>query len=189
MLKHIQAVLILPVMVTVVIPGLLILTAEPGKTGWALSLPLNWLALLGGVLFVSAGLILLFKTISLFATIGQGTLAPWFATRKLVVQGIYQYVRNPMISGVFCILLGEVLIFGSTILLTWFFMVVIINLIYIPLFEEPGLERRFGADYGLYKQNVPRWIPRLAPWQPPGGKVRMSENTSGSLASGEVEEK
>jgi protein-S-isoprenylcysteine O-methyltransferase Ste14 len=189
MLKHIQAILILPVMVTIVIPSLLILTAEPSKAGWSLPPPLNQLALLGGVLFVSAGLILMFRTISLFVTVGQGTLAPWFATRKLVMQGIYQHMRNPMISGVFCILLGEALIFGSMVLLTWFVMVVIINLIYIPLLEEPGLEQRFGADYVLYKQNVPRWIPRLTPWQAPGAQVRVGENTSGSLASEEFEEK
>lgn len=169
MLKHIQAILTLPVMVTVVIPSILIFMTEPIKVGWSLPWPLNQLALFGGILFVSAGLRLMFKTISLFATVGQGTLAPWFATRKLVVQGSYQYVRNPMISGVFCILLGEALIFGSVALLTWFVIAVTINLIYIPLLEEPGLERRFGADYRLYKQNVPRWIPRLTPWQAPWG--------------------
>jgi protein-S-isoprenylcysteine O-methyltransferase Ste14 len=186
MLKHIQAILTLPVMVTVVIPGLLILTAESSR---GLPPPLDRLALLGGVLIVGAGLMLMFKTISLFARVGQGTLAPWFATRKLVVQGIYQYVRNPMISGVFCILLGEALIFSSVALLIWLVVFVTINLIYIPLLEEPGLEQRFGADYVLYKQNVPRWIPRLTPWRMPGGKIGLSENTSGSLAAEEREEK
>jgi len=38
-------------------------------------------------------------------------------------------------------------------------------MIYIPLGEEPGLAKRFGDDYHLYKQNVPRWIPRLTPWE------------------------
>jgi len=42
---------------------------------------------------------------------------------------------------------------------------VLVNAIYIPLVEEPGLERRFGDDYFLYKKNVPRWIPRLRPWE------------------------
>ena len=32
--------------------------------------------------------------------------------------------------------------------------------------EEPGLEKRFGAEYVEYKRNVPRWIPRLKPWRP-----------------------
>ena len=49
----------------------------------------------------------------LFATIGHGTLAPWNPPEKLVVRGVYRHVRNPMITGVFCILLGEAVFFGS----------------------------------------------------------------------------
>ena len=33
--------------------------------------------------------------------------------------------------------------------------------------EEPGLQRRFGDDYRRYKANVPRWVPRATPWEPP----------------------
>jgi len=44
--------------------------------------------------------------------------------------------------------------------------VLFINAIYIPLLEEPGLVRRFGADYETYRRHVPRWIPRLSPWNP-----------------------
>jgi protein-S-isoprenylcysteine O-methyltransferase Ste14 len=94
-------------------------------------------------------------------------------TQKLVVRGIYRHVRNPMISGVCAILLGEALVFGSFNLLFWFGFVVLLNMIYLPLVEEPGLEERFGDDYLRYKQNVPRWIPRLRPWRGgcPQGKV------------------
>jgi protein-S-isoprenylcysteine O-methyltransferase Ste14 len=35
------------------------------------------------------------------------------------------------------------------------------------VYEEPGLERRFGGDYRAYKLNVPRWLPRHTPWVPP----------------------
>ncbi|MEW5718671.1 MAG: hypothetical protein AB1817_08610 [Chloroflexota bacterium] len=35
---------------------------------------------------------------------------------------------------------------------------------YIPLVEERGLEKRFGEEYRIYKQNVPRWIPRAKAW-------------------------
>jgi protein-S-isoprenylcysteine O-methyltransferase Ste14 len=110
------------------------------------------------------------KTNMLFATIGKGTLAPWTPTRKLVVRGVYRHVRNPMISGVFCILLGEALLFGSPNLFTWFMIFVLINITYIPLFEEPGLEKRFGQDYLIYKKNVPRWIPRRKPWEAPASE-------------------
>lgn len=165
--QHVQAILTLPVMVALVIPGVILSTTRVANVGWSLPAPLHLLPSLIGGLLGGLGLLLMVKTIALFATIGQGTLAPWFATRKLVVQGIYRHVRNPMISGVFCILLGEAVFFGSTALLTWFGIFVLINLMYIPLIEEPGLERRFGLDYVLYKRNVPRWIPRRTAWQAP----------------------
>ena len=95
---------------------------------------------------------------------GKGTLAPWDETRRLVVRGPYRYVRNPMLSGVFSILLGEALLLGSPPLLLWFVGVVVANTLYMPLVEEPGLRRRFGAEYDVYCANVPRWIPRLRPW-------------------------
>ena len=41
-----------------------------------------------------------------------------------------------------------------------------VNAVYMPLFEEPGLQRRFGKDYEAYAANVPRWLPRLRPWEP-----------------------
>ena len=107
------------------------------------------------------------KTISLFARIGKGTLAPWSPTRHLVAQGVYRHVRNPMISGVFAILLGEAAFFRSPHLLIWFLVFVAVNSIYIPLAEEPELRKRFGEDYLLYCKNVSRWIPRLKPWEPP----------------------
>jgi protein-S-isoprenylcysteine O-methyltransferase Ste14 len=109
----------------------------------------------------------MYQTIGLFVRVGEGTLAPWDPTQKLVVRGVYRHVRNPMISGVFCILLGEAILAGSLPLLDWFFFFLLVNLIYIPLLEEPGLARRFGEDYLRYKENVPRWIPQVKPWEAP----------------------
>jgi len=70
-----------------------------------------------------------------------------------------------MISGVFLVLLGEAVLAVSLPLLGWSAVFVFVNAVYIPLFEEPGLVMRFGNDYLTYQQNVPRWIPRLRPWQ------------------------
>ena len=72
-----------------------------------------------------------------------------------------------MISGVLSILLGEAALFASPALLSWFVAAAAVDIVYIPLSEERGLERRFGDDYLAYKRNVPRWIPRLKPWIPP----------------------
>ena len=136
--RHFRAILLLPVAVTVVIPGLIL-----------------W----------QTGLMLMVATIRLFVTVGHGTLAPWNPTQRFVVRGVYRHVRNPMISGVLFVLLGEAAVAASSPLASWFLLLVIINAVYIPLSEEPGLAKRFGDDYLTYKQNVPRWVPRLRPWR------------------------
>jgi protein-S-isoprenylcysteine O-methyltransferase Ste14 len=163
-LKHIRAIALLPVMATVIIPGILLAATHSANIGWSLPGPVNWLACGVGIALIGLGFILVVNTVSLFASQGRGTLAPWDPTQKLVVHGVYRYVRNPMISGVLGILLGEVICLGSIPLLYWFILFLMINLIYIPLVEEPGLERRFGEAYAHYRRNVPRWIPRLKPW-------------------------
>jgi protein-S-isoprenylcysteine O-methyltransferase Ste14 len=164
--KHLRAILLLPFMMTVVIPGVILwLTGADTLNVWQ-SAPATRLALpVIGKLFVGLGLVLMVATIRLFVTVGKGTLAPWNPTQWLVVQGVYRHVRNPMISGVFCILLGEALLAASLPLFRWFAFCVALNMVYIPLAEEPGLVKRFGVDYLTYKQNVPRWIPRMKAWK------------------------
>ena len=159
--KQLRAILLLPGMVTVVIPAMILY-----GTGIAWP-PQPWNIILQviGSMFVFLGLVLMIWTNRLFITVGKGTLAPWNPPQKLVIRGVYRHVRNPMITGVYCILLGESAFFGSLPLLGLFAFGLILNLIYIPLSEEPGLARRFGDDYLLYKKNVPRWIPRLTPWE------------------------
>jgi protein-S-isoprenylcysteine O-methyltransferase Ste14 len=149
----------------VVVPAILLITGGV-DVGWGLLAWLAWLPPLVGICLIAAGLVLMYRTITLFATAGRGTLAPWDPTERLVVLGPYRYVRNPMISGVLAILVGEAALFGSVPLLAWFVLFFAVNAIWMPLVEEPGLERRFGAGYLEYKRNVPRWLPRLSPWEP-----------------------
>jgi protein-S-isoprenylcysteine O-methyltransferase Ste14 len=169
-LKHIAAVLMLPGMVVGLVPAFIIYGGGNVHLGWGLDPVLNGLTIGAGIILIGLGLFLMIQTISLFVMVGKGTLAPWMPTEKLVVRGIYRNVRNPMITGVFCILVGEAVLFGSLGVLYWFIGVAVLNAIYIPLAEEPGLEERFGEDYRRYKQNVPRWIPRLSAWDDGGGK-------------------
>ena len=117
------------------------------------------------VVFLSIGLLLMISTINLFGKFGKGTLAPWDPTQKLVVQGPYKYCRNPMITGVICILLAETLWFNNMILLFWMLLFFSINSVYFIMKEEPGLKKRFGEDYVHYKNHVPRWIPKLKPYK------------------------
>jgi protein-S-isoprenylcysteine O-methyltransferase Ste14 len=97
--------------------------------------------------------------------VGEGTLAPWDPPQKLVVVGPYRYVRNPMHSGAFMAMYGEGLLFGSTPLLIFVTAVFVFHWTYIPLMEERWLTNTFGEEYRLYKRNVPRWIPRVTPWE------------------------
>jgi protein-S-isoprenylcysteine O-methyltransferase Ste14 len=161
--RHVRAVLLLPGVVTVIVPTL-ILWRTGMDVGWGLPDGFALLSVLLGVALIGIGLGLVVWTVRLFATVGQGTLAPWDSTSRLVVRGPYRHVRNPMISGVACVLAGEAALLGSVPLLLWFAAVVSVNAVYLPLVEEPGLRRRFGDDYDVYGANVPRWVPRLRAW-------------------------
>jgi protein-S-isoprenylcysteine O-methyltransferase Ste14 len=157
--RHARAVFLLPTLVTVAIPAIIV-----WRRGAEIE-PVS--ALLGGVL-VALGLVLVAWTLELFVTVGQGTLAPWDPTSKLVVRGPYSHVRNPMITGVACILAGEALLFWSWPLLVLLVLFAVANAIYMPLAEEPGLRRRFGEEYDAYSAQVPRWVPRVRSWNATG---------------------
>lgn len=162
--RLLRAILILPGNVLVVVPVLILWLSASGAYAGTLAgvaTPHFWIA----VLIIVPGLVLGGTTMRLFVRQGEGTPGPWDPPRRLVVRGVYRHVRNPMISGVIAVLFGEALLFQSLPLLAWAALFALANLIYIPLWEEPGLEQRFGEDYRLYRRNVPRWIPRLRPWR------------------------
>ena len=159
------SIILLPFNAAVTLPLVLLLLGEGKGLKLSLTSAKEILILTAGVAAASIGIYLLAATIRLFIAIGRGTLAPWEPTQKLVVEGPYGYVRNPMISGVSLILAGEAILFGSHYLLIWLIVFFLINHTYFVLVEEPGLTKRFGKEYEIYKQNVPRWLPRLTPWE------------------------
>jgi protein-S-isoprenylcysteine O-methyltransferase Ste14 len=158
--RHARAIVLLPGTVTIAVPAALLLTGEGADPGWGLGGAAAAVAVAIGAVLIAAGVALWWWTVRLFARVGRGTLAPWDPTRRLVVEGPYRHVRNPMISAVAGVLLGEALAFGSVELLIWFGLFLAINTAYFVLVEEPGLERRFGDDYHDYRRTVPRWVPR-----------------------------
>ena len=164
-LRSIISILLLPGTMTVVVPFLILSAAHP--RGWEQC----WIIpLLAGAAVICAGLVLVGWTVGLFATVGRGTLAPWDPPRHLVVDGPYRHGRNPMISGILFILAGETVMFMSAGLLIWATAFFTVSALFIPFFEEPALERRFGDQYTEYKRNVPRWIPRWKAWQRGGNE-------------------
>lgn len=114
-----------------------------------------------GLIIMLMGLVVLIITIWTMIRNGDGTLAPWIPTNKLVITGIYGYLRNPMIISVLIILIGESISIISLNIIIWAFIFFIINNIFFFFYEEPNLEKKFGNDYRIYKKNVSRWMPRF----------------------------
>ncbi len=152
-------ILLLPVNVLFVIPAVALWLTE---YHWAANHPL---LVTVGCFLLLCGLGLAVWTMRLFHSIGHGTAAPWDPPRNLVVAGPYRYVRNPMLTSVFCMQAAEALLLNSWVLFIFLLVFVVANMLYFPLVEEKKLEKRFGDAYQQYRRNVPRWIPRLRPWR------------------------
>jgi protein-S-isoprenylcysteine O-methyltransferase Ste14 len=116
-----------------------------------------------GWLLIVAGITLYFAcAFWAFALRGKGTPAPIDPPKKLVVEGPYSVVRNPMYWSVASVMLGEATVFQSLVLaeLTVAFFAGV-N-VFVLLYEEPVLKRKFGAEYEEYCRRVPRWFPRFS---------------------------
>jgi protein-S-isoprenylcysteine O-methyltransferase Ste14 len=164
LLRHLVAIVILPVSVTALVPSWIAqryhVVLRAGTSAPAILLQAI------GVAALVLGVVLFASSLWRFATDGRGTLAPWDPPRLLVVNGPYQYVRNPMISGVLFVVIGEALFLLSIAHAAWAAFFLAVNIVYIQFVEEPQLARRFGPGYDVYRESVPRFVPRLRPWQP-----------------------
>jgi protein-S-isoprenylcysteine O-methyltransferase Ste14 len=137
------------------------------------SLPYYWgpVRVIGMILLL-AGLVVLVGAFARFVMEGFGTPAPVAAPERLVVGGVYRYVRNPMYVAILAAIVGQALILGRFGLLLYATVLWLITAAFVRFYEEPTLTRRFGADYEAYRRAVPAWWPRLRPWDPgePGAR-------------------
>ncbi len=136
-------------------------------TGWQVQTPLPFWAparILGAVL-VAMGLIVIVSAFARFVTEGIGTPAPVAPPQRLVIGGLYRYVRNPMYVALLSAVIGQALLLGKPALLVYAAVVFATVYSFVRLYEEPVLAGQFGADYDTYRQAVPGWLPRLRPWQ------------------------
>ena len=136
--------------------------------GWQARKPLPYwmpMRVVGGILLV-VGLIALVGAFVRFVVEGLGTPAPVAAPERLVVGGVYRYVRNPMYLAVLAAIVGQALLLGRLGLLVYAGAAWVVVAVFVHFYEEPTLTRRFGADYEAYQRAVPAWWPRLRPWEP-----------------------
>ena len=80
-----------------------------------------------------------------------------------------------MYLGIITVVLGLALLFWSPALLIYAGCVWIVMELYLHLFEEPGLQRRFGDDYEVYRQTTSRWLG----W--PSGTMTRRQKTTGPI--------
>src|SRR5947209_10168194 len=115
-------------------------------TGWSAN---DWFwpaQLLGGVL-IAAGVAVLLPAFVRFVVEGIGTPAPVAPTERLVVGGMYRYVRNPMYLAVVAAIIGQALALGQPALLWYAAAVGAATGAFVRWYEEPTLRRQFGAQY------------------------------------------
>lgn len=92
----------------------------------------------------------------------KGTPVPVNPPPKLITDGPYAYSRNPMMTGLFMVMAGIGIFFGSitlTFVMTPLF--VLMSVLEFKNIEEPELEKRFGNEYTKYKEKTPIIIPRI----------------------------
>jgi protein-S-isoprenylcysteine O-methyltransferase Ste14 len=114
-----------------------------------------------GLSFTVAGALLLLSAFVRFVVEGLGTPAPIAPTQRLVIGGLYRWVRNPMYLAVELCVVGQGILLGRPVLLVYAMIAGLTMWSFVKLYEEPTLARRYGAEYEQYRREVPGWWPRL----------------------------
>jgi protein-S-isoprenylcysteine O-methyltransferase Ste14 len=153
-LKTLLFTAILPGAATVYIPYWL-LSSPPARA----SLPIGNFRYIGSIPILLGAVIYLWCAWD-FTFTGRGTPGPLDPPKELVVKGLYRYTRNPMYAGVLTLLFGEAVFFASRQLFIYAGVVFLIFHLFVVLYEEPALRRKFGDSYQQYCRAVPRWFPK-----------------------------
>ncbi len=142
-------------------PGIVSGLAPWWLTGWASGRPpYPAAARIAGLVLLAAGVLVLIEAFARFTIEGLGTPAPAAPTERLVVRGLYRYVRNPMYLAVLATITGQGLALSRPMLFGYGAAVAVCVVTFVYCYEQPALTRRFGAQYEAYRRDVPGWLPR-----------------------------
>jgi protein-S-isoprenylcysteine O-methyltransferase Ste14 len=147
----------------VLAPGLVMGLVPWLLTGWRVEDPLpGWAPVrVVGAALLGAGTLVMVQAFARFVVEGLGTPAPVAAPERLVVGGLYGYVRNPMYLAGLAAIAGQALLLGQLGLLLYGAAVGAASVAFVHFHEEPALRRQFGEPYERYLRDVPGWWPRL----------------------------
>ena len=137
-------------------------------TGWEVGDPPSAWVTGAGALLLAAGVAVLLEAFGRFVVEGLGTPAPVAPTERLVVGGLYRYVRNPMYLAVAATIVGQALLLWRPVLIAYAAVFGLVVWAFVHWYEEPTLAQRFGERYDGYRAAVPGWWPRRTPWRPDG---------------------
>jgi protein-S-isoprenylcysteine O-methyltransferase Ste14 len=152
-----------------VAPGVVVGLGPWLLTGWRMADPFPFYGPVRvvGALLLAVAVGFLVNAFVRFVVEGLGTPSPTAPTEHLVIGGVYRYVRNPMYVAVVAAILGQAMLLGQGVLAGYAAAIAVLQAAFVRFYEEPGLRRRYGADYDAYRQAVPAWWPRLRPWSGP----------------------
>src|SRR3954469_14608023 len=114
-------------------------------TGWeGRDPPWHPIIRIAGLAFVVAGSAILLSAFGRFVVEGRGTPAPVAPTDRLVVGGLYRFVRNPMCAPVLAAIAGQALLLGSWVLVVYWLVAAAAMVGFVKGYEEPHLRARYG---------------------------------------------
>jgi protein-S-isoprenylcysteine O-methyltransferase Ste14 len=117
----------------------------------------GWITLAGWV-FIAVGFAIYLWCAADFVRRGHGTPNPADPPKKLVVEGLYRWSRNPMYIGMVLVVVGEAMALGSTGVAAYAACLWAGFHLRVVFYEEPVLKRMFGAAFDDYRAAVPRWL-------------------------------
>ena len=131
-------------------------TTHQDWSDWVLPIP----AEIGLSLVIITGTATLLTVVNLAL---KGLGAPFFIalSRKLAVDWMYAWTRNPMVLAALAFLLSLGIWYQSVLFVLWALLLFAPALLFfVKVFEERELEIRFGASYLEYKSRTPMLFPR-----------------------------
>jgi protein-S-isoprenylcysteine O-methyltransferase Ste14 len=139
------------------------MVALPGAADWLLPRPLPLPQILRtGLAAVLAlvGVAAWLACLDVFSRRGRGTPLPADAPRRLVTEGLFRRVRNPIMGAELLVIWAVALHLASLGALLYAVAICVLAHLAVVHVEEPELLERFGEPYEAYRREVPRWIPR-----------------------------
>jgi len=125
-------------------------------SGWVLPFPTE----ISYLLVIVSGVVTTLTVINL-ALKGLGAPFAIALSRKLAVDWLYAWTRNPMVLAALTLLLSLGVWYQSTLFVAWgLFLISPALLFFLKVYEERELEIRFGTPYLEYKARTPFLFPR-----------------------------